>query len=241
MSPTEDLAPHPVVSREQWLAARIALLEEEKAFTQQRDALSRQRRALPWVRVDERYVFDGPNGTETLAELFQGRSQLLVYHFMFDPEWDEGCKHCSFWADHFDGAQVHLEHRDVTLVVISRAPLAKLSAFQRRMGWRFKWLSSHGNAFNYDFQVSFTPEQLADGSACYNFTDRDPGFREREGLSAFRRGADGAVYHTYSCYARGIDMINGTYQLLDLTSKGRDEDELPGPQAWVRHHDRYEA
>jgi predicted dithiol-disulfide oxidoreductase (DUF899 family) len=231
---------HRVVSRAEWIEARKALLSKEKEFTQQREQLSQARRDLPWERVEEDYVFDTPDGKETLAQLFDNRPQLVVYHFMFDPEWVSGCKSCSFWADNLEPNVVHLKHRDVTPVVISRAPLAKLQAFQRRMGWRFKWLSSHGNSFNYDFHVSFTPEQLADGSALYNFTDHDPGFGEREGLSTFRRGSDGAVYHTYSCYARGIDMINGTYQLLDLTSKGRDEDDLAGPQAWVRYHDRYD-
>jgi predicted dithiol-disulfide oxidoreductase (DUF899 family) len=233
------LKDHPVVTRQEWTTARIALLEKEKEFTRLRDELNRQRRALPWVRVDKNYVFDGPNGKETLAQLFDGSSQLIVYHFMFNPEANEGCKHCSFWADHFDGPGLHLKHRDVTLVAISRAPLTKIEAFKQRMGWRFKWLSSSGTDFNYDYQASFRAEDVANGTAFYNFTKTHPGPQDREGASVFYLDGEGAVYHCYSCYARGIDMLNGTYQFLDLVPKGRDEEGLKSPQAWVRFHDRY--
>lgn len=235
-----DLKDHPVVSREEWLAARKALLAKEKDFTRLRDELSRQRRALPWVKVDKQYDFDGPSGQETLADLFEQRSQLIVYHFMFPPDWDEGCLHCSFWADSFNGSGVHLNHRDTTFVVISRAPLAKIESFKQRMGWSFKWLSSFQSAFNFDFHVSFTPEEMQSGTAFYNYTNTNPDVTDREGISVFYQDERGAIFHTYSCFARGIDMMNATYQYLDLTPKGRDEEGLEDPQAWVRHHDRYE-
>jgi predicted dithiol-disulfide oxidoreductase (DUF899 family) len=229
---------HPVVSRDKWLAARTALLAQEKEFTRRRDELSRLRRALPWVKVDKPYAFDGPRGTETLAELFEGRSQLVVYHFMFPPEWDEGCKHCSFWADNFNPLGVHLNHRDTTFVAISRAPLAKIERFKRRMGWSFKWVSSGQGDFNYDYGVSFRSEDLKGGKALYNYGTIDPGMTDREGVSVFYRDPSGAVFHTYSSYARGIDMLNTAYHYLDLVPKGRDE--KPGePQAWVQYHDRY--
>jgi len=230
---------HPVVSREAWLEARRALLEQEKSFTRARDDLGRARRALPWVRVDKPYVFEGPSGPVPLAGLFDGRSQLVIYHFMFHPDWAEGCPHCSFWADHFDAAQVHLHHRDVTMAVVSRAPLAKIEPFRARMGWRFPWVSSHGNEFNHDYHASFAPEDVRAGKAMYNFGPLSGGPSEREGLSVFAKGQDDAVYHTYSCYARGIDLLNGTYNILDLAPKGRDEDAFTNPQDWVRHHDRY--
>ncbi len=231
---------HPVVSPQEWLSARTALLAKEKEFTRLRDELSQQRRALPWVKVDKQYVFDGPSGKETLAELFEDRSQLIVYHFMFPPEWDEGCPHCSFWADNFNGIDVHLNHRDVTFVAISRAELSKIEPFKKRMGWSFKWLSSFSNDFNFDYQASFTPEEVHSGTAFYNYAQRDVGLPDREGCSVFYQDESGAVFHTYSCYARGIDMLNGAYHYLDLTPKGRDEDRLESNQAWVRHHDRYE-
>ena len=231
---------HAVVSRQEWLSARTAFLAKEKEFTRLRDDLSRQRRELPWVKVDKPYVFEGPSGKETLADLFGKRSQLIVYHFMFSPEWDEGCPHCSFWADHYDGMVVHLDRRDMTFVVISRAPLAKIQPFKKRMGWRFKWVSSNQNDFNYDYGVSFTPQEIRNGTAFYNYVKTDPGPADRAGLSAFYKDERGAVFHTYSTYARGIDMLNGTYSCLDLAAKGRDEDGLEWPQAWVRHHDRYE-
>jgi predicted dithiol-disulfide oxidoreductase (DUF899 family) len=231
---------HPVVSREAWLAARVALLAKEKEFTRQRDALARARRALPWVRVDKRYVFDGPRGEATLADLFGPRSQLVVYHFMFAPEWDAGCKHCSFWADNFDHIPIHLAHRDVRFVAISRAPLAKIEAFKRRMGWSFDWLSSSRTDFNYDFGVSFTPEQMRSGAPVYNYTQPNPDVTDREGVSVFYKDAGGGIFHTYSTYARGIDVLNCAYNYLDLVPKGRDEDALAFTQSWVRHHDDYD-
>jgi predicted dithiol-disulfide oxidoreductase (DUF899 family) len=235
----DDIRSHPVVPHEEWVAARSAFLVEEKEFTRLRDELSRRRRELPWEAVERPYAFEGADGTKTLAELFGPRSQLVVYHFMFAPEWDEGCLHCSFWADSFDGIGVHLEHRDVTFVAISRAPFAKLEAFRRRMGWSFTWVSSFGSDFNLDHHVSFTPEQLEAGTAVYNYGTTDAGGEDREGVSVFFKDEDGAVFHTYSTYARGIDMLNGAYHFLDLVPKGRDEDALDGPQDWVRHHDRY--
>jgi predicted dithiol-disulfide oxidoreductase (DUF899 family) len=230
---------HPVLSPQEWQAARIDLLAAEKEFTRARDRLTRQRRDLPWERVTKEYVFAGEDGPASLPDLFAGRHQLIVYHFMFDPDWDEGCPHCSFWADNFDGIGTHLAQRDVRLVAVSRAPLAKLSAFRDRMGWSFPWYSSAGTDFNYDYDVSFTPEQRASGRARFNYRDGDPGMPDREGLSVFYRDERGGVFHTYSAYARGIDMINGAYQLLDLVPNGRDEDGHDNPQFWVRHHDRY--
>jgi predicted dithiol-disulfide oxidoreductase (DUF899 family) len=230
---------HTVVSREQWLAARTALLAREKEFTRLHDEIRRERRALPWVRVDKEYVFDTPSGRQSLADLFEGRSQLVVYHFMFAPEWEQGCKHCSFWADHFDGMLKHLKHRDVTFLAISRAPLAKIEAFKKRLGWKFKWVSSQHDDFNYDFQVSFRPQALKSGEVIYNYAPTRMNTTDREGLSVFYRDAGGAVFHTYSCYARGIDALNGTYQFLDLVPKGRDEEGLKSPQAWVHYHDSY--
>lgn len=238
-SSTQQLANHPVVSRADWIAARTAFLAKEKEFTRLRDDLSRQRRELPWVKVEKEYVFDGPAGRETLAQLFENRSQLVVYHFMFSPEWDQGCKHCSFRADHYDAMQVHLHHRDVTMAIISRAPLAKIEPFQQRMGWKFKWVSSFGNEFNHDFNASFTPEENQAKQAFYNFALVDAGPTDREGVSVFYKDGSGTLYHTYSCYARGIDMLNGTYQFLDLVPKGRDEESLKSPQAWVKYHDQY--
>jgi len=230
-----------VVSREEWLAARTAFLAKEKEFTRLREELSRQLRALPWVEVEKRYVFDGPRGKETLADLFGTRSQLVVYHFMFSPEWDAGCKHCSFWADNFDGIDVHLAHRDVSFLVISRAPLDKIEAFRKRMGWRFKWVSSSQTDFNYDYQASFTPEALRNGSAVYNYARMTMDIADREGISVFYKDERGIVFHTYSTYARGIDIVNGAYHFLDLAPKGRDEEKLEFTQAWVKHHDRYEG
>ena len=229
---------HPVVSPAQWQAARAALLQKEKEFTRLRDALSRERRALPWEQVEQSYVFDGPSGPESLSDLFAGKSQLVVYHFMFNPADDAGCPHCSFWADHYDGMLPHLRQRDVSFVVISRAPLDKITAFQRRMGWTFKWLSSGNNSFNYDYGASFTPENAR--KPVYNFGTLVPGMADREGLSVFTRDASGTIFRTYATFARGIDMFNGTYQILDLVPKGRDED-AEATQDWVRHHDRYDA
>ena len=231
---------HRVVSHKAWIEARRKFLAKEKKFTRLRDELARQRRALPWEKVDKDYVFDGPKGPETLSELFDGRSQLVVYHFMFAPEWSEGCKHCSFWADNFNGLGIHLNHRDVSFVAISRAPLAKLEAFRKRMGWSFKWVSSGQNDFNYDYQASFTPQEVESGAAFFNYSKSDVGVTDREGVSVFYRDPSGAVFHTYSSYARGIDMLNTAYHYLDLVPKGRDEDGLEFTQAWVRYHDRYE-
>jgi len=228
-----------VVSREEWLAARTALLAKEKEFTALRDALSQQRRALPWMKVEKQYVFVGPRGKQTLAELFDGRSQLVVYHFMFSPEWDAGCPHCSFWADNFNGIDVHLAHRDVTFVAISRASLDKIEAFRKRMGWTFKWVSSSETVFNYDYQASFTPEALRSGSVVYNYAKTKMDIADREGISVFYTDESGAVFHTYSCYARGIDIVNGAYNFLDLVPKGRDEESHDFPQYWVRYHDAY--
>ena len=230
---------HRVVSQEDWLAARRQLLRKEKEFTRLRDQLSAERRELPWVNVEKDYVFDTPNGKETLADLFDGRSQLMVYHFMFGPDWEQGCPSCSFVSDHIDGANWHLPHRDVTLLAVSRAPLAEIEAFKQRMGWRFKWVSSYGNDFNYDFHVSFTKEELAKGKVHYNY-DLVEGYDELPGLSVFYKDPSGAVFHTYSAYARGLDMLIGAYNYLDLAPKGRDEAALPWTMAWVRHHDRYD-
>jgi len=237
---SKGIGKHRVVSHKAWIGARRKFLAKEKKFTRLRDELARQRRALPWEKVDKQYVFDGPKGRETLPELFDGRSQLVVYHFMFAPDWNEGCKHCSFWADNFNGLGIHLNHRDVSLVAISRAPLEKLEAFKRRMGWSFKWVSSGGNDFNYDYQASFTPQEIESAAAFYNFSKSDVGVTDREGVSVFYRDPSGAVFHTYSSYARGIDMLNTAYHYLDLVPKGRDEDGLEFTQSWVRHHDRYE-
>lgn len=228
---------HPVVSQREWLAARKALLAREKEFTKARDALSAARRDLPWVKVTKAYAFDGANGRRTLAELFDGRSQLIVYHFMFGPDWQAGCPHCSHWADSFDPIIVHLHQRDVTMIAVSRAPYEKLAAYRKRMGWSFSWFSSGASDFNFDFGVSFTPEKRAANKAFYNFTEQDPGTSEREGISIFlKNGAD--IFHTYSAYARGIDLMSTDYNYLDLTPKGRDEGDR-GP-FWVKRHDEYE-
>ena len=238
---SKGIGTHRVVSHKAWTAARRKFLAKEKKFTRLRDELARQRRALPWEKVDKQYVFDGPKGRETLPELFDGRSQLVVYHFMFAPDWNEGCKHCSFWADNFNGLGIHLNHRDVSFVAISRAPLEKLEAFKRRMDWSFKWVSSGGNDFNYDYQASFTPQEVESGAAFFNYSKSDVGATDREGVSVFYKDAGGAVFHTYSSYARGIDMLNTAYHYLDLVPKGRDEDDLEFTQAWVRYHDKYDA
>jgi predicted dithiol-disulfide oxidoreductase (DUF899 family) len=231
---------HPVVSHDAWIEARIRLLAREKAFTQLRDQLSAERRALPWERVEKPYAFEGPDGRETLAELFAGRSQLVVYHFMLGPDWEEGCKSCSFWADNYNGLDIHLAHRDVTLLAISSAPFAQIEAFRRRMAWSFKWVSSAGCDFNRDYHVTFAPDDLARGDIYYNYTRMKSSLTERPGISVFYKSPDGIVYHTYSTYSRGLDMINGAYHLLDLVPKGRDEAALSSPMAWVRLHDSYE-
>jgi predicted dithiol-disulfide oxidoreductase (DUF899 family) len=231
---------HPIVSQDEWLAARVRLLAKEKEFTRQRDRLSEERRALPWVKIEKEYVFDGPNGRETLSQLFQGRSQLLIYHFMYGTDWKEGCKNCSFWADSFNGIAAHLKHRDVTMIAVSRAPYSKLKAFRERMGWSFKWVSSGTSDFGHDFNVSFTPEEMK-GAVFYNYERRKFPMTEAPGISVFYKDDAGTLFHTYSCYGRGLDAVNGAYQLLDLVPKGRNEADLPHPMSWVRHHDRYDA
>jgi predicted dithiol-disulfide oxidoreductase (DUF899 family) len=214
-------------------------LAREKELTRLRDEIAHERRELPWVKVEKRYVFDGPRGKETLADLFDGRSQLIVYHFMFGPGWEQGCPSCSFLSDHVDGALPHLAARDVSFVAVSRAPLAQIQAFQRRMGWRLKWVSSYGDDFNHDFHVSSTPEERTKGRMHYNFGEIAFDSEELPGTSAFYRDTDGQVFHTYSSYARGLDLLIGAYNWLDIAPKGRDEDDLPRTMAWVRHHDKY--
>jgi predicted dithiol-disulfide oxidoreductase (DUF899 family) len=235
------MEPHKIVSRDEWLAARKAHLAEEKAFTRARDALSRKRRELPWVKVDKPYVFEGPNGKQTLSELFGNNSQLIVYHFMLGPDWEAGCPSCSLLADHFDGAVIHLAQRDVTFVVVSRAPLPQIEKFKRRMSWHFKWLSSFGNDFNYDYHVSATPEEKKSGKADYNYEVTEFPSEERPGASVFHKNAAGEIFHTYSTYGRGLDILIGAYNFLDLAPKGRDEEGLSYGMAWVRHHDKYEG
>ena len=227
-----------VVSQEEWLEARKELLTKEKEFTRLRDQLSQQRRELPWAKVDKEYVFEGPDGPETLSDLFAGRSQLIVYHFMYGPEWDEGCKSCSFMADNYDNIIVHLNQRDVTMVTISRAPLETLLAFQKRMGWHFKWLSSASNEFNFDYHVSATPEEMDNGGMYYNYRQNDFVMEEAPGATVFYKDEAGNIYHTYSTYERGLDMFLTAYHYLDLVPKGRDEDGRG--MFWVRHHDKYE-
>jgi predicted dithiol-disulfide oxidoreductase (DUF899 family) len=230
---------HEVVSPREWIESRKELLHKEKEFTKLRDELSRQRRALPWEKVDKEYVFEGPKGSATLAGLFDGRSQLIVYHFMFGPGWEAGCPSCSYLADHFDGSLVHLANRDVTLVVVSRAPMAQIEAFKRRMGWQFPWVSSFGNDFNRDYHVSFTKEEMAKGKVEYNYDMVEFPSEEGPGVSVFYKNDAGDIFHTYSSYARGLDILVGAYNFLDLVPKGRDEDGLTFTMAWVRHHDRY--
>lgn len=234
------MQPHKIVSREEWIAARRVHLAHEKEYTKARERLSEERRALPWVKVDKDYVFDGPGGPVKLADLFKGRPQLVVQHFMFSPDWNEGCKSCSFWADGFERMIPHLAARDTTLVAVSRAPLQKLDAFKERMGWTFDWVSSGGNDFNYDYAVSFTPEQLAAGDKVYNFGTTGFGIADAPGISVFYRDQDGTIYHTYSCFARGLDMMNAAYHYLDLTPLGRHEEGLPYPMDWVRLRDQYQ-
>jgi predicted dithiol-disulfide oxidoreductase (DUF899 family) len=233
--------PHKTVSHAEWIEARRQFLAKEKEFTRLRDELSRERRELPWEHVEKKYVFEGPRGKETLADLFDTRSQLLIYHFMLGPGWVEGCPSCSYLSDHYDGATIHLAHRDVTLAVVSRAPYAEIAAFKKRMGWKFHWVSSFGSDFNYDFHVSKTEQEKAAGEMEYNYTKMNGGPDEMPGLSAFYKGADGQIYHTYSSYARGLDILVGTYNFLDMAPKGRDEDGLNFSMAWVRHHDKYDG
>ena len=228
-----------IVSEAEWLVARKDLLTREKEFSRLRDELARQRRALPWVKVEKNYVFDGPCGTRTLAELFGEQSQLIVYHFMLGPGWEEGCKSCSYLADHFDGANWHLPHRDVSLVVVSQAPLAQIEAYKKRMGWRFPWVSSFGSDFNFDYHVSFTKEEEAANKVYYNYTTGEFMSDELPGLSVFYRDENGQVFHTYSTYARGLDILVGTYNFLDFAPKGRNENP-DSTMDWVRRHDEYE-
>jgi predicted dithiol-disulfide oxidoreductase (DUF899 family) len=233
--------PHPIVSREEWLAARKALLAKEKELTRLSDRISAERRALPWVKVEKEYVFEGPDGRQTLADLFEGKSQLVIYHFMFGPDWEQGCPSCSFLVDHIDGANLHLKHHDVMLMAVSRAPWSKIEPFKKRMGWRFKWVSSYGSDFNFDYGVSFTKDQIAKGDLDYNFQtikgDARYHIEELPGVSVFYKDEAGNVFHTYSTYARGGDILIGAHNWLDLTPKGRNETTI---MDWVRHHDRYE-
>ncbi len=223
-----------VVNDKAWLEARRALLAKEKELTKLRDEVAKARQAMPWRKVEEHYIFDGPQGEVSLADLFDGKSQLIVYHFMYGPDWGEGCKSCSFWADQYDTIDMHIGARDVALACVSRAPLEQFEAFKQRMGWKFSWVSSVGNSFNRDYQVSFPGKQRG----TYNYRETDV-MEELPGLSVFYRDGDGAVYHTYSTYSRGLDALNATYQMLDLVPKGRDEKDLDYPMAWVRHHDNY--
>ena len=227
---------HTTGTHEEWLEARLELLEAEKKLMRQKDAVARRRRELPWMRIDKTYTFDTPAGTRTLGELFESRRQLIVQHFMLGPGWEQGCPSCSYMADHLDGMNVHLANRDVTFVAVSRAPLAEIERFRERMGWQFTWVSSFGSDFNYDFHVSFTPEER-EGEVYYNFRTQPYEFEELPGISVFARNGAGDVFHTYSTYRRGVEAMMGTYGLLDLTPRGRDE--LDGPMHWVRHHDRY--
>ncbi len=231
---------HKVVKPQAWLAARKALLVKEKKFTKLRDQLNQQRRDLPWEKVEKDYSFDGPQGRESLADLFGNKSQLIIWHFMFGPDWKEGCSHCSFWADSFNGNIVHLAARDTTMLAVSRAPLKKIEPFQKRMGWSFKWVSSFNTDFNYDYQASFSPQDFKRGKAMYNYRVIEPFSDELHGVSVFYKDSQGDIYHTYSTYGRGVDMLNNAYQYMDLTAKGRNEDwSIDHPSGWVRHHDKY--
>ena len=229
-----------IVSEQEWLDARRKFLQEEKEFTRLRDQLSQHRRELPWVRVDRDYEFDGSDGKQSLSDLFEGRSQLIVYHFMYGPDWQEGCPSCSYLADNFNGIDIHLKHRDANLIAVSRAPLAVLQAYQQRMGWDFKWVSSIASDFNYDYHVSFTAEELKKGEMFYNFNVGQFPADEAPGVSVFYQNAEGDIFHTYSCYARGLDILIGAYNFIDLLPKGRDEDELEFTMAWLRRHDQYD-
>lgn len=234
-----------IVTRDEWLAERREHLIKEKELTRLRDEVTRGGRELPWVKVDKEYVFEGPNGPETLADLFDGRSQLIVYHFMFGLDWEQGCASCSYVADHIDPTLIHLANRDVTFRVVSHASVEQIAAFRQRMGWKFHWVSSLRNDFNYDYNVSFPPDRRVDGNAMYNFTtgafETAAKLPEREGISVFYKDSDGAIYHTYSTYERGVDLFVGTYNWLDIVPKGRDENELMFTMAWLRHHDRYDG
>jgi predicted dithiol-disulfide oxidoreductase (DUF899 family) len=238
-TPVRKIETSRVVFPAEWLEARTKLLRKEKEFTRLRDELSRERRELPREKVEKEYVFDGPNGKEPLGELFGSKSQLIVYHFMLAPGWAEGCPGCSFLADHFDGSIPHLKARDVAFVAVSRAPLAEIEAFKKRMGWGFKWVSSNSNEFNQDYHVSFSKEELAEGAVNYNYAQQPFPREEGPGASAFYKDEAGNIYHTYSTYGRGLDMMIGAYNWLDIAPKGRDEEGLASPMSWVRHHDKY--
>ena len=228
-----------IASPEEWLAARREFLREEKELTRLRDKLAARRRELPWVKVDKAYTFESPGGPVSLADLFEGRSQLVVYHFMFGPGWEEGCKSCSYVSDHLAATVVHLKARDVAFAAISHAPLAEFAPFKQRMGWTFNWVSSDGSDFNYDYHVSFTAEEMAKGKVYYNYELMEFPMEEAPGLSVFAKDANGDIYHTYSTYGRGLDPLIGTYTVLDLVPKGRDENP-DAPMSWVRYHDRYD-
>ena len=233
------MQPHTIVSREEWIAARKAHLAHEKEYTKARERLNEARRALPWVKIEKDYVFDGSDGKVSLGDLFKGRKQLVVQHIMFAPDWNDACKSCSFWADGLERMIPHLAARDTTMVAISRAPLPKLAAFKARMGWTFDWLSSASCDFNYDYAVSFTPDAIQSGENIYNFGTSGFGIEEAPGISVFYRDEAGTIFHTYSCFARGLDMMNVAYQYLDLTPRGRHEEGLPYPMDWVRLRDQY--
>jgi len=230
---------HQIVAHGDWLKARLDLLAAEKELTRRRDALTRRRMAMPWERVEKSYRFEGPTGALSLADLFDGRSQLIVYHFMFAPDWEEGCKSCSFMADNFNGIPVHLNHRNVTFTAVSRAPFAKIDTYKKRMGWSFPWVSSYGSDFNFDYHVSFNPEEMSSGKAYYNYREWTIDASDETGISVFAKNASDEVFHAYSCYARGTEWLNGTYHYLDLVPKGRDEDRFDFSMEWVRRHDQY--
>jgi predicted dithiol-disulfide oxidoreductase (DUF899 family) len=240
MANNTSAAPHRVVSRDEWLKERVALLAEEKELTRRRDELASKVQAMPWVKVDEPYTFDSPSGKVSLADLFGDKSQLVVYHFMYDPTWSQGCKSCSFIADHYDGIVVHLAHRDIAFMTVSKAPIDKIEAFRQRMGWTFPWVSGAGNDFGRDFGVSFTDEELTSGSAVYNYSAGAYPIRELPGLSVFLKNERGEIYHTYSMFARGLENFLTAYRFIDVTPKGRDESQTGG-MGWLRHHDRYDG
>lgn len=231
---------HALVSKEEWLITRRKFLEKEKAFTRMRDELSAERRALPWVQVKKDYLFETADGKMSLADLFGQQNQLIVYHFMFGPDWEEGCPSCSFWADNFDRIVVHLNHRDINLIAVSRASVDQLEGYRKRFGWSFQWASSLHNDFNRDFEVLLTPEEVEQQANKYNFATRPFPVEEAPGISVFYKNESGEIFHTYSCYARGLDMLNGAYHFMDLVPKGRDEDSLPNTMAWLRRRDQYE-
>jgi len=234
-----SITDHPVVSPEEWKAARLTFLAREKAFTRERDALSAARRELPWSEITADYRFDTSDGEVSLAELFGDRRQLLVYHFMMGPDWTEGCPSCSFWADNYNGTMVHLAHRDTAFAVVSRTSVDNIEAYRKRMGWDFRWVSSLNSTFNFDMGVSFTPEQIASGEPLYNYGTQVFGGEEAPGLSTFVRDDDGRIFLTYQTFSRGLDMLNGTYHHLDLTAKGRDENDLEWSMQWLHRHDAY--